>query len=289
MRGVPRLLLPQSWRFRLWLFVYAVRREHLRRRVVRVPLAQLALTLRILAARLRPEGGSRGLDRLGGIVVINLKDRTDRLAGFRATTQALRFPPIARFEGIPHPDGAVGCARSHIAVIERMLEEGWESAMICEDDARFAISRARVDALVDAFLDDPNADVLCLGYRQERVLPYSRFFLWATATTTRSCYVVKAAVAEELLDVWRAAVEQLEAGGENRVYAGDQAWKRLQRTRRFLISTPRAVYQESGYSDIRRRVVSFAHEGDWRAASPRAAEDAHCAGLEPRPACLRRY
>jgi glycosyl transferase family 25 len=210
-----------------------------------------------------------GLGRLDAVVVINLRERTDRLAGFHSSVEALGGVEVTRFDAIRDSDGVVGCAKSHLAVIERMLEHGWQTVMICEDDARFAASRPRVDALVDGFLDDPRADVLCLGYRQESVAPYSRFFLRATATTTRPCYVVKASAARELRDVWRAAVEKLAAGGEHRLYAGDQAWKQIQRTRTFLISIPRVVYQESGYSDIRRRMVSYAHEGDSAAASAR--------------------
>jgi hypothetical protein len=258
-------LVPQQWRFRVWLLLYALRHEPLRRRVVRVPVARAALALRTLRARLQWRGGARGLDRLDALLVINLPERQERLAGFHASIAAIGSPEVTRIDGIRDPIGAVGCARAHIAAIERMLEHGWSTLMICEDDARFAVPRAEIDALVDAFLDDPAADVLCLGYRQECVEPYSRLFLRATATTTRPCYVVKAAVARDLHAVWTAAVEKLAAGGENRMYAGDQAWKQLQKTRTFLISIPRVVYQESGYSDIRGAPVSYAHEGDWNA------------------------
>lgn len=134
--------------------------------------------------------------------------------------------------------------------------------MICEDDARFGADRRELDLLVDRFLADERAEVLCLGFRPEAVEPYDLLFLRATATTTAPCYVVKRSIADDLVALWDEGIEELGAGGDRRLYGIDQIWKRLQGERVFLIPIRRAAYQQSGWSDIDGRLVSFELEGD---------------------------
>jgi len=82
--------------------------------------------------------------------VINLERRPERLAAFWG-----RFPeawPFVRPQVWRAVDGAAcevpawfgagpgawGCLRTHIAIWQRMLKQGWDSVLIMEDDAVFA-------------------------------------------------------------------------------------------------------------------------------------------------------
>jgi hypothetical protein len=248
-------LVPQASRLRVWLLAYNLRTEHLRRRILRLPRAAVATRL----GRARRAAG--GLDRLDAIFVVNLAHRSDRLAAFQAEAERLGLA-VERFDAIEDSLPIRGCGRSHAELVGRMAERGWDAIMVCEDDARFAAPRRELDLLVDRFLDDPRAEVLCLGYRHEAVLPYDALFLRATATTTTACYVVKASIARDLVALWQEGIEALGGGGDRTAAGVDQIWKRLQPERVFLIPIRRAVFQKSGYSDILGRTVSFRHEGD---------------------------
>lgn len=89
------------------------------------------------------------LDCFGRIVVINLPERADRRRGLDAELRklglSLDHPDVHIFaairpagpEGFPST-GAHGAFRSHLGVMERMLEKGWDRALVLEDDMAFA-------------------------------------------------------------------------------------------------------------------------------------------------------
>lgn len=89
------------------------------------------------------------LDVFGRIVVISLPDRADRRreieAELRKAGLSLSHPGVELFTAIrPRgPDGfpttgAHGAFLSHLAVMERLLAQGWERVLVLEDDMDFA-------------------------------------------------------------------------------------------------------------------------------------------------------
>jgi hypothetical protein len=254
--SVGRLLL-QRGRLHAWLLAYSLRQPVFRRRAVRFPLATLTTMFATLGARWRSAtSGAYGIERLQAVMVINLTSRQDRLASFMAEMRRLKVERVTRFDAIGNPAGKLGCALSHLECARTMVEHSWEAMMICEDDAQFLVGRRELDMLIEAFLDDPRAEVACLAYREEAVEPYNSLFLRASKVTTRACYLVKSTIVRDLIHVCEDGVEGLTAGGDPAVYAGDQIWKRLQGNRVFLIPTRRAAYQAPGYSDIEGRVIT---------------------------------
>jgi hypothetical protein len=246
-----RLFVPQAVRGRLRLVRDSVRRPHLRRRSVRLPVARLALALAVIRLRRRRAGGRRvGVDRLQQILVINLERRPERLAGFMTEMDRLGIDNATRFDAIADQSGIRGCTLSHAAVMERMTERGWDCIMVCEDDARFAVNREQLDVLIEAFLADASAEIACLAYWHREVERHSSLYLRTTKSFTTACYLVKSSIAADLQTVWEEAAQRLLNGGDREVYGLDHIWNGLQRQRVFLIPIVRAVRQEAGYSDI---------------------------------------
>jgi len=200
-----------------------------------------------------------GVERLSAVRLINLRSRPDRLAAAMVELRRLDISRVDRFDAIDHPNGALGCALSHAECVRQLLDNGWESMMVCEDDVEFLLDRGRLDVLVDAFLDDPCADVACLAYFVWRSRPHSRLFLRATSVQTTACYLVKRRVAPELFAIWEDGIEHLAKGETPRRYACDRSWMRLQESRIFLVPVIRAARQRSGYSKIEGRVVAYTH------------------------------
>jgi hypothetical protein len=138
-----------------------------------------------------------------------------------------------------------------------MLDHGWRAMMVCEDDARFLADRAELDVLVDAFLDDPSAEVACLAYNHHIAEWYNALFLRAIRTRTTACYLLKASIAPDLLRIWEHGVEQMERGADRKEFGIDMVWFPIQRERIFVIPIRRAVVQAAGYSDVERARVDY--------------------------------
>jgi glycosyl transferase family 25 len=250
-------LVPQPLRFRLWQIQNAIAV-----RVRRLGPSHPTFFERSRArweVKRRHSRSAAGLDRLPPPLVINLAARTDRLEAVTAELQRIGVETFERVDAVAHRRPKIGCSLSHIACVVRLLSEPWEAVLICEDDASFTASRAEIDVLVDSFLDDDRADVACLAYFTRKSTGHDRLYRRATATQTRSCYVVKRDVAEELIAIWREGIDGLERGGDPHVFAGDRIWWRLQRDRVFVVPMNRVARQAPGYSDIEQRVVAYTY------------------------------
>jgi len=221
------------------------------------PVAGASVWLR--AQRLKARLGPVGVERLDGIVVINLGDRRDRLRGFEKEMRRLGISDYTRFEAIRDTPGILGCTRSHAESLRQVVQSGWACALICEDDARFRVSRRELDVLVDAFLADSNAEVACLAYHHcEPPSRYNTLFVRAPRDTrTASCYLVKASIVPDLLALFDGGAREL-AGGEDRsVHGVDRVWSQLIVSRVFLLPIRRAAAQAANYSDIENKFVSY--------------------------------
>ena len=244
----PRRSLLQSARRRFG-------RENLRATIHR-PVAGYALARQVERVRaLRADGVPVGVERVPSVTVINLKARTERFSSFMDQMDRLGIENVRRFEGISETIGAIGCTRSHAALVREMIDGAWPCMMVCEDDVRFRVSREKLDVLVDAFLNDESAEVACLEFNAQKTRRYSSLFLRATESQNAGCYLIKAAIAPALLEAFEEGVSAMSDGGDPLLYNVDIVWKPLQKSRVFLVPIERIAYQEPGYSDIERRFV----------------------------------
>jgi hypothetical protein len=251
--------VPQRWRLRLWLLRDSVRPESLRRRRAQPSPVRKVIARAAIARRRRRLGRPAGVDRLSAVRVINLESRPDRLASFETEMERLGIERVDRFEAIPNDDGLLGCGLSHRDCLRQMVDNGWDSMLMCEDDAQFVVDRGTLDVLVDAFLDDPVAEVACLAYYVWESAPHSALYLRGLRIQTTACYAVKASIADELLEVWQEGIDGLASGRSRKEYGLDRIWMPLQRRRVFVVPVIRAARQQTGYSDIERRIVTYTH------------------------------
>ncbi len=198
-----------------------------------------------------------GLKRLASVCFINLDHRSDRQAQVDGEFAKLGFDGARRVPGIQHDNGTLGCGLAHISVLELAEKSGWSSIMICEDDITFLVDRARIDRFIDAFLDDPRTDVLCLAFNAFEVEPYNSELQRATNTQTASCYVLKRASVPLVKAIFEEAMVNIAAGRSHNDWAIDQAWKRIQQNHVFVIPVERAAMQRSSFSDILQRTVDY--------------------------------
>jgi glycosyl transferase family 25 len=191
-------------------------------------------------------------DTVQHVVYINLDERTDRRAHVE-TQLARAFPAdkIQRFPAIKAAKGAVGCSRSHIAVLELAKANGWANVLIVEDD--FTWNNFEKGApVLDGLLERPfDVIVLCGAY--VACQPDGR--LQSCQTTT--AYIVSETYYDILLANYKAGLALYEATDDYRTYALDQFWKRLQPVGRWYIVRPNMGFQLPGYSNVEGRPVNY--------------------------------
>jgi GR25 family glycosyltransferase involved in LPS biosynthesis len=207
---------------------------------------------------------------LDAIYYINLDHRVDK----RQHMETNVFPyfqqdklnladRIERFPAILHPNGAIGCSLSHIAVARKAKSAGARYYIVLEDDFEFLVSREVFQDTLCKILTPPVLDfkVIMLAYNANNSSssPISISTSSTTSTTsileattnaqTTAGFIVNCTYIDELIACWDRGIERFIATGEHWNYACDQCWKELQKEKWF-ITKPRIGKQRAGFSDI---------------------------------------
>ncbi len=190
---------------------------------------------------------------------INLDYRQDRRAEVECEIHKLAFVEARRFSAIHHPIGLVGCAQSHVAVLEEFVKKSDAAFMVCEDDLEFLSDPADVEHLIIEFLEHPALDVLCLSYRlRGPKLPISSAIAVANNIQTTACYIVKRSSAPALIANFSESQNLLLAGAPPSIAALDIKWKELQ-SGELIFAIPRKnlARQRLSYSNIAGKIKEY--------------------------------
>lgn len=202
---------------------------------------------------------------------INLDRRTDRWTeceGNRAS-QGLPSDLVQRWKASEeHEFGALGCARSHVAVLSNFLTDRTEShCMVLEDDFDFLRSWPDFANSFNSFIKNNfDWDVLLLaGTYTVAYAENPPGLARVVDSQTTSGYLVQRRYVPMLLQCFSMSIVQLEQFRSHKPtepwtmrFAVDQAWKHLQRTDRWFIMTPVVGHQRASFSDIEQRTVDYA-------------------------------
>ena len=152
---------------------------------------------------------------------INLKNRPEKNQQTITELRKLGIKPnkINRFDAISHEVGLIGCVLSHIAVLEKAKELGWNYCIIFEDDIQIS-SKKKVIEKFNKYINY-DYDVLYLG-----------------------CWNVKRPIPIEN-DLSRV----VKAWCTNNKYNIDDYIECLQKKDKWLMITPIYITQRDGWSD----------------------------------------
>lgn len=189
---------------------------------------------------------------------INLEHRKDRDREIVDEFKILGLNNYIRFNAIKNTNGALGCALSHMTILENWNTYNSNLLMVCEDDLKFIGSLEELEVLVNEFINDKSLDILCLSYNQFNEVPYNEMFNLTSDTQTTACYIVKPHMKTVLLENFKLSVKLLENKIDNQYgVAIDEVWKVLQKKYNFVLPKKRFAHQRESYSDIMNRVVDY--------------------------------
>lgn len=193
---------------------------------------------------------------------INLASRPDRrLEVTRELARVGLASIVCRFEGIKDSNGALGCAKSHISLLEHLARESKDAVayFVCEDDLEFVAAREKIWIAIEEFLWHSPLDVFCIAnHTLGSQVSFSENLNVANGIQTTAGYLVKIDSVERLLAAFRKSENLLKQGIDPELAAIDMVWKRLQK-RQLLFCVPktRLARQRASFSDIEKRVTDY--------------------------------
>lgn len=208
------------------------------------------------------------------VIYINLDSRKDRNEEILTEIRniGIHESKIHRLSAVKRTWGALGCALSHEAVLDFIIERGWNKVLVLEDDAGFEIndkirwSNGLTD--VNQFLEssgvedtDSKWDVIFLGgfVRDEKGPAKTEFkSLWRTRNTSCAhAYIIRGKYAPKLREETHSAIQMLMKRPSNyKQYFLDNAWVPMMAKDKWYILLPTLAFQRESYSDIEGKTAN---------------------------------
>ena len=139
----------------------------------------------------------------------------------------------------------MGCSLSHIAILKRMISEGWQRILIVEDDVEFA---ENVNTLFPEYVKQvpPNWDMLYLGGNHIGAISNITLNVAKMSKTySTSHYGITANMTKHVI----GEIEKIDA-------QIDVTYTKF-RTRNCYVFTPVLAWQKAGFSDIQGAFMDY--------------------------------
>ena len=212
-----------------------------------------------------------GFARFDRVFVINLEQRTDRLASISKTAASVGITNFTVVRGVPHPCGALGCALAHILALRNCLaagdEGGVDACLILEDDFVVRGDVAGANAQVERFFGDAwpgdlkRWDVLMLSSNlQLSIRMHLDYLVRVVRGLSTSGYAVRRQYVSTLVDEFVGAASLLNKDcGQRSVLANsiDSAWLPLQARDAWFAFKTSIGYQAASFSDVKHTHADY--------------------------------
>jgi len=186
------------------------------------------------------------------VVYINLEHRTDRRQEIESELSIFPSEKIQRFNAIKENFGALGCTKSHIAVLEMAISEGWSNYLVIEDDGMWS-NFDKSYPILESLSKNPY-DVIVLG----AVVPvYDKITYKLQKSQTTTSFLVNKHYYKTLLQNFKDGAHGLTLTRSPPMYALDMYWQRIQARDNWYLVAPSLVVQRPSYSDIEKKHVDY--------------------------------
>ena len=189
------------------------------------------------------------------VIYINLDHRSDRRYEIESELDKMGLS-YERFPAIKDERGAMGCCKSHLAVLKKAREKGYKTLLVLEDDFKFLMDRPLLEKTIQQLSQVP-FDVCLFAYNTNDLHHSDYPFLSKiTNAQTTSGYLVKSHYYDTLITQWEYGLKMFQETGNEQKYTCDQSWKTLQEKDTWYCVTERVGIQRDSYSDIQKGHVN---------------------------------
>jgi len=201
------------------------------------------------------------MDHIGAILYINLAHRTDRNEHILKELHAFCDPTrVHRIDAVLDPNGAIGCAKSHIKALQyAQSHPEWRHVLIVEDD--FTVAQGvDVNRLIQLLYNTAEFDIGLLTHNTPLMqhTPTSHESIKRVQySQTASAYIIRQEYISTLIQNITEAVESMERHGVCHENSFDIYWNRLTATGAWYCVYPAVGYQCESYSDIQKHVTNY--------------------------------
>jgi glycosyl transferase family 25 len=201
------------------------------------------------------------------IIYINLEHRKDRKESIEKQLSIFSQEKVQRFSAIKHTNGAIGCSKSHVTVLELAIKNKWKNLLVLEDDMLWNEQFDEQLNILEQKLSQPY-DVIVLGGMWPH---YDKKTLKLTKCYGTGAYIVNSSYYETLLNNFKEGLEKLEnyhySPPKNQFiwnklkkqyteeFNLDNYWNRLQERDNWFIV--QMMYSKEDYSDIAKSKVDY--------------------------------
>jgi GR25 family glycosyltransferase involved in LPS biosynthesis len=187
---------------------------------------------------------------------INLENRPERNLDTIVELKKLGIKKPNRFNAIKHEIPLVGCALSHIGVLEKAKELGWDYVIIFEDDIKIE-GKQKIIEKFNKFIKY-DFDVLYLGvWNYVKPIQVERDLAKVVKASCNHAYVVKSHYYDTLIQNMKDGIELKLKDPNNGKYNIDEYHDILQQKDRWYCITPIHITQKDGYSDNFNEVRNY--------------------------------
>jgi glycosyl transferase family 25 len=196
-------------------------------------------------------------ETLFNIIYLNLDYRTDRKDEIEKELDKFNLINFERFPAISHQNGAIGCSKSHLAIIKKAKENGYKNLLVLEDDFEFIVNKDEFYKQINNLFQVP-FDVCLLAYNTPNLYDSQHPFLYKIKDAqTASGYLIQSHYYDTLIAQWEYAIKMFEETNDDSKYTCDQSWKPLQEKDNWYCFKMRIGKQRKSYSDIQKGIINY--------------------------------
>ena len=194
------------------------------------------------------------------IFYINLDRRTDRNQHILDMFNECNISDdmYERFSAIEEVNGAMGCTKSHINILQIAKERNYNYILVVEDDLIINDKTNFINNVNKIFEDNIDFDVIQISGNVLRCTSSEYKYLSKLIDSqTTSGYIVNCKYIDKLIENYTESLNSMILEGKKHENCLDIHWKVLQKTDNWFIFNPKLGYQMDGYSDIEKRITKY--------------------------------
>ena len=178
--------------------------------------------------------------KLNKIFYINLYNRKDRLFFCENQLKNLNID-YQRFDAVQHKNGRIGCAKSHLKVLQYIVDIQYDGYYLILEDDFFFSTNIDFSKFIHK-MKQSNASVFCLSYTYEKSKKIDDSFIQILKCFSTCAYIIHSSFAPTLIKNFEEAILIKKAI--------DVHWNELQKKYTFIAFKKPLVLQLPSFSNI---------------------------------------